>query len=262
MIRLGRNAITVLLTTVISLSDGLVNPLVIFDVDGTLCDTLAVDDECFCATASNMLGVQVGSSSWEGSPHVTDSGILQWLWTSHLGRSPAPQEVEAFIARFEAALTHELQRAPERFGAIEGALPLLSLLEEQGWSYAFATGGWGRTARLKLQAAGLPVASLLASADDSHDRCEIFRLAETRAVARSGAPFDRTVLVGDGAWDVRVAAQLGWPIVGVGQGQRAARLRSDGAGTVLPDFMDLERVLAGLRASTVPREPAKGLISS
>lgn len=228
-------------------------PLVIFDVDGTLCDTLGVDDECFCATASTMLGVPVESSTWEDSPHITDSGIVEWLWTRHLGRLPTRQEVDAFVARFETALGHELQRAPERFGAIAGALPLLGHLEEQGWRFAFATGGWGRTARLKLQAAGLPVASLLASADDSHDRCEIFRLVGTRAVERAGMPPNRTVLVGDGTWDVRVAARLGWPMVGVGQGQRAARLRSEGASTILPDFVDRDGVLAGLRDSAIPR---------
>lgn len=228
-------------------------PLAIFDVDGTLCDTVAVDDECFCATAATLLGVPLGAVSWEDSLHVTDSGILEWLWTRHLERSPAPQDVDEFIASFEAALNHELQRTPERFVAIAGALPLLDHLEDQGWSFAFATGGWGRTARLKLQSAGLPVAPLLASADDSHDRCQIFRLAETRAIARVGAPFDRTVLVGDGAWDVRVAAQLGWPMIGVGQGQRAARLRSAGAGTILPDFADRDRVLASLSESAIPQ---------
>lgn len=227
--------------------------LAIFDIDGTLCDTLAVDDECFCATVATLLGVPIALSSWEDSPHLTDSGILDWLWTRHLGRSPEQQEIATFIARFEAALVNEAHRAPERFGAIAGALDLLGHLEEQGWSFAFATGGWGRTARLKLQAAGLPVGSLLASADDSRDRCEIFKLGGTRAVARAGAPFDRTVLLGDGAWDVRVAAQLGWPMVGVGWGPRAALLGSNGASTVLPDFADREKVLAALSNSAVPR---------
>jgi len=239
-----------------------VKHLVIFDVDGTLCDTLAVDDECFCTTASTLLGVPVESATWEDSPHITDSGIVEWLWTCHLGRSPIPQEVEAFIANFEAALAHELQRAPERFVPIRGALPLLAYLEEQGWSFAFATGGWGRTARLKLQAAGLPVASLLASADDSYDRCEIFRLAEARAIARAGAPPARTVLVGDGAWDVRVAARLGWPMVGVGRGPRAASLRSEGASTILPDFADRDGVLAGLRDSVIPGATAASFFGS
>ena len=70
-----------------------VKHLVIFDVDGTLCDTLSVDDECFCATASTLLDVSI--ESWEGSPHITDSGILEWLWTRHLGRSPTRQEIDA-----------------------------------------------------------------------------------------------------------------------------------------------------------------------
>jgi len=231
------------------------NPLVIFDVDGTLCDTVSVDDECYGVTASAMLGLQVGSSSCVDSPHITDLGIAEWLWARHLGRLPSGQEIEEFVARFEASLGLELRRAPERFRAIAGAPQLLGHLEEKGWRFAFATGGWGRTARLKLEAAGLPVASLLASSDDSHDRFEIFRLAESRAVASSGAPFARTILVGDGIWDVHVAARLGWSMVGVGSGQRATRLRSEGAGVVLSDFSDLERVSAALLACAVISRP-------
>lgn len=227
--------------------------LAIFDVDGTLCDTFGVDDECFCVTASAMLGVQLQLSSWEDSPHITDLGIVEWLWRRHLGRLPARQEIDVFVASFEAALGHQLQRAPERFGAITGASQFLGYLEETGWRFAFATGGWGKTARLKLQAARLPVASLLASSDDSHDRYEIFSLAETRAVALSGAPPSRTVLVGDGTWDVRVASRLGWPMVGVGCGQRAARLRDEGASVVIPDFADRDMVVAGLMDCAVPR---------
>lgn len=228
------------------------NPLVIFDVDGTLCDTLGVDDECFCATASAMLGVPVELSSWVNSPQITDRGIVEWLWTRHLGRLPSEEETEEFVARFEAALRLELRRAQERFRAIAGAPQLLGHLEEKGWRFAFATGGWGRTARLKLQAAGLPVASLLASSDDSHERFEIFSLAQSRAAANSGAPFAGTILVGDGVWDVQVAARLEWSMVGVGSGQRAARLRSEGASVVLSDFSDLDRVAAALSACAIP----------
>lgn len=222
------------------------NGLVIFDVDGTLCDTVGVDDQCFCVAASAMLGLEVELSTWEGSPHISDLGIVEWLWERHLGRLPVRQEVEAFVARFEAALGHELRCAPERFSALAGAPQILGPLQEEGWRFVFATGGWRKTALLKLQAAGFSVAPLLASSDDSHDRTEIFRLAETRAVAMGESP-NRTVLVGDGIWDVRVAARLGWAFVGVGRGQRAVRLREEGASVVIPDFTDREMVLAGLR---------------
>ena len=78
--------------------------LVIFDVDGTLCDTSSVDDECFCATASATLGTRIELSTWEDSPHITDLGIVEWLWLRLLGRTPARKEIDAFVAKFEAAL--------------------------------------------------------------------------------------------------------------------------------------------------------------
>ena len=109
------------------------------------------------------------------------------------------------------------------------------------------------TARLKLKAAGLPVASLLASSDDSRDRFELFSLAKSRAVAISGTLPNRTVLVGDGTWDVRVARRLGWSFVGVGRDRSVARLRDEGADFVIPDFADRDVVFAGIRDCGVPR---------
>ena len=234
-----------------------VNTLVIFDVDGTLCDTTSVDDECFCATASAALDVRLRSSAWEESPHITDSGIVEWLWKRHRGRSPTSQEVETFAAQFKAALARELDRDPSRFIAIRGAAPFLAILVESGLRIAFATGGWGETARLKLRAAGLPIGLLLASSDDSHDRSEIFNVARARAVAMSPIQPDRTVLVGDGIWDIRVARRFEWPFVGVGGGRRGELLRHAGARSVIPDFADPEAKLAVLSDCEVPRDPMR-----
>ena len=231
--------------------------LVIFDVDGTLCDTCDVDDVGFCAVAAEMLGAPVPPSSWKAAPDITDAGILAWLWHRHRGRGPTPEEREAFVAGFESVLARELRRASGRSLAMAGAAQLLGRLAATGWNFAFATGGWGRTARLKLRTAGLPVEPLLASSDDSPDRAEIFRLAGDRAAARSGAPHARSVLVGDGIWDVRVAAHLGWPLLGIARGERAQRLREEGASAVVPDFQDLNAVLGLLLGCEVPRRPRR-----
>jgi phosphoglycolate phosphatase-like HAD superfamily hydrolase len=229
--------------------------LVIFDVDGTLCDTCEVDDVCFCEVAAEMLGVPIPPSSWKAAPDITDAGILAWLWHRHRGRGPTEEERAGFVAGFKLVLARELWRGSDRFGAIAGAARLLARLAETGWDVAFATGGWGRTARLKLRAAELPVEPLLASADDSANRPEIFRLARERAAARDGAPHVRSVLVGDGVWDVRVATELGWPVLGVGRGEREGRLREEGARAVVPDFQDADAVLDLLTGCEVPRPP-------
>jgi len=229
----------------------MVKPLVIFDVDGTLCDTFSVDDRCFCATASKMLGVRLDRTSWEGAPHITDAGILAWLWERHVGRAPSWAETHAFIAAFEVSLRIEYGRASEQFRPIVGAIELLDQLDTHGWVYAIATGGWRKTARMKLRAAGLWSDRLFASADDSQNRQEIFRLAAARAVSGLAQPPPHlTVLVGDGTWDAAVAASCGWAFVGVAQGLRASRLQDVGVTGVIPNLMngdEVERVLSSCK---------------
>jgi phosphoglycolate phosphatase-like HAD superfamily hydrolase len=145
-----------------------------------------------------------------------------------------------FAAQFEAALHAELANSPAQFREIPGAFRLLAYLEELGWNFACATGGWARTARLKLQAAHLPTHALLASSDDSADRLTIFSLARDRARRAE----EGVVLVGDGAWDVKVARTFGWSFVGVGRNARETMLRTSGARAVIPDFSELQNVVA------------------
>lgn len=224
------------------------NHLVLFDVDGTLCDTCEVDGECFWGAAQEFLPIPVGGPDWEDFPLVTDSGIADELWRRHLGRAPTIDEVEGFAGAFLGRLQAALTESPERFRAIRGAANLFDALSNTASTrFAFATGGWSRSAKLKLRAAGLPVERLLASADDSMHRTEIFRLARERALS-SLAPSTptRTILIGDGTWDVAVAAELGWSFIGIAQGQREAELRAAGATVVVPDYADLERVTAAL----------------
>lgn len=119
---------------------------------------------------------------------------------------------------------------------------------------ALATGGWGPSARLKLAAAALDEPGLvLACSSDAPTRPEILQLALRRARERSGADFDRVVSVGDAAWDVRAAAEVGWPFVGVGRGVRARALREAGAAIVVADFSDRAAVYEALEVATEER---------
>jgi len=228
--------------------------LAIFDIDGTLCDTFDVDDECFCEAATEALNAPVALSPWEGSPHLTDAGIAEWLWNQYLKRSPTSEELQTLGDAYESALCRELQHAPHRFSVIRGVPSLLKRLFTAKWDIAIATGGWSRLARLKLAAARIPEELLLASSDDSPDRSEIFHLAQERAAKRRGESYAKTVLIGDGISDVRVAAANGWCLLGVGKGDRAERLLAEGATVVLEDFLDLSRVLDLFEHCSRPEE--------
>jgi phosphoglycolate phosphatase-like HAD superfamily hydrolase len=229
-----------------------VSRLAVFDIDGTLTDTNAVDDECFVSAVGGVLGVDVASLGWSEAPHITDAALLRWLAARHRGRLPAPEEVEAVRRRFLESLREAARVTPERFCAVAGAQSVFGELRARGWHVALATGAWRESAQLKLDAIALDAEGVvLASSSDADTRGEILGLALERATAAAGA-FERVVSVGDGVWDVRAAAALRWPFVGIGAGARAARLRAAGASHVLRDLSDITLLCDALERASIP----------
>src|SRR5438093_11275398 len=84
--------------------------LVMFDIDGTLTETMKVDEECFVRSFKDVFGFADIDTDWSHYPRTTDSGIFHDVFTSRIGRSPAAQEVSRFRQHFihllAAALSH------------------------------------------------------------------------------------------------------------------------------------------------------------
>ena len=81
---------------------------------------------------------------------------------------------------------------------------------------AIATGGWAETALIKLAAIGVNLDGIgFASSSDAHQRTKIMDLAAQRAL-RGVVPTTRTYL-GDGAWDQRASAELGYRFIAIGR---------------------------------------------
>lgn len=228
--------------------------LAIFDLDGTLLQTSAVDDECYAQAVADLFGIRDISTDWGSYSDSTDAGILDDLLRGHFGRSMTLDDVHAHQRRFVELLEAVARRSPDRFAPTKGARDVMGLLRSAGWVCALATGGWRPSALLKLRVAGLDVASLPAAfADDHRSREGIIRCAMERAGwpamttgSRDGqaSPTTRAVYIGDGVWDVRAARSVGIGFVGVASGERATRLRHAGALRVIDDLAELERVLA------------------
>jgi phosphoglycolate phosphatase-like HAD superfamily hydrolase len=211
--------------------------LVMFDIDGTLVDSEDFDGELYAASVRAVLGVKL-DRDWDRYEHVSDRGIVEQLL-----RDRRIEERAALAERvqwhFVALVRGHLARHGLRIREIPGARELVErLLSLPGVRVAVATGGWEETARLKLRHVGIDDERLaLASSSDAAARTAIMRLAAQRALR--GASAHRTTYFGDGAWDRRASAELGYDFVAVGRATEHA-VRYD-------DLRATETILAELR---------------
>jgi phosphoglycolate phosphatase-like HAD superfamily hydrolase len=217
--------------------------LVMFDIDGTLAETMKVDEACFVRSFEDVFGFVNIDTDWSHYPHTTDSGIFKDVFTSRAGRAPTAQDVSQFRQHFIQLLAATSSQSP--FAPVAGARRLLSRLAQDGsHRVSLVTGGWRDSARLKMASAGMCFDEHpAASADDALDRESIMTLSMQRAAERYGESFACTVYVGDGVWDARACRRVGIPFIGIGTGSRAAQLSAEGAVCVFPDFTDADMFL-------------------
>lgn len=217
--------------------------LVIFDIDGTLTRTVDLDTEAYAAAFRRTFGAALPSLDWASYLNATESGVATEAATVVLGRSPEPAELGAMQDEFVILLSEAMAGLPPAELEIPGARRLLQRLVDEGHHVALATGCWRRSAEAKLRAAGLDLTGLpMATADDAVQRKAIMSIAAARA---GHDPEGRHVYVGDGLWDMRAAAALGWEFIGVGPS--GCRLEQNGVRRLVPHFGD-ERVVSELLA--------------
>lgn len=229
--------------------------LVLFDLDGTLTESFALDATVFLDTVRKTFGFHDISEDWASYRHVTGAGVLREIFEARLGRPPTHEEVGRVQSRLIASLRVGIEEAGG-IKPIPGAVEMLMRLvgSPSEYAVALASGNWAAVARLLLDSAGLRADGVPAAySDDATTREDICRLARQRAEEQHGRTFERVVYVGDGTWDVRAAEALGYGFVGIGRGAAAAKLREAGAAEVRPDFQDAEAFLVAVgRAARSP----------
>jgi phosphoglycolate phosphatase-like HAD superfamily hydrolase len=219
--------------------------LVIFDIDGTLTQTMKADEECFVRSLAEVCGFGDVDTDWSRYRHATDSGIFHEIHETRTGRPPSPIEISRFRHYFVDLLARVSSEAA--FAAVTGAPLLLSRLAGSvEHRVALATGAWRDSARLKMASVGLCYDDYpAASGDDALERDSIIRLSMRRAAERYGR-CSTTVCVGDGVWDARACRSVGIPFIGVATDGRASRLSEEGAVYVFPDLSDTDLFLSRL----------------
>ncbi|MDX1381868.1 MAG: hypothetical protein R3233_12140, partial [Xanthomonadales bacterium] len=196
----------------------------LLDIDGTMMPSAAVDNRCYWQAVAAVFGGGDQPRDLGGFRHVTDIGILEeWCQEIHQ-RKPTANEVDGVRRQFLEFLSDARERDASWLAPTPGLTDWLERQRRDRHALAFATGGWGHTARAKLawtpiRADGLP----LVTCDDAPTRTAIMAAARERvAPAGDGVQAD-VVYIGDGAWDESAARKLGWRFVGIGTAPAGAR---------------------------------------
>ena len=185
---------------------------VIFDIDGTLLHSAAVDDALYRQAVRDVLGEVRLRQSLNEYPFVTDTGILrQILKDNDIDSEQDPLE-EIRTTFVELLQAHVTEHGP--FEEIPGATKLLQYLRNSSeHAVAMATGGWRQSAELKLSSAGINFSDIpLVTANDHHERTAIMEIA----LQSLGSAFTSVTYYGDGPWDRDACRALGWEFVAVG----------------------------------------------
>lgn len=184
---------------------------IIFDIDGTLIESMSVDTDLYFYAIQEVLG-DVSVRELGDYDNVTDSGILaQVLDDNNLSHDH--EVISSVKGIFVDGIRRHIE-AVGSFPAIDGAIQFFhSVRESADRRIAVATGGWRESALLKLTSAGFNVDDVpLVTGDDSHSRVEIMRMA----LQQSGGDVGSVTYLGDAEWDRRACQALGWEFVAVG----------------------------------------------
>jgi phosphoglycolate phosphatase-like HAD superfamily hydrolase len=200
-----------------------VKKLLVFDIDGTLTDSVRIHQQSFLKALSDF-GIPSESIGLNNFKHHTDHYIFKQLYAQY-----HPDFSSDVLVKFEEKLTAYIQEE-DPIEEIPGASDLLrNLQRDENTCICFATGSLKGPALLKLNALGLDYAfDLLVCSNDFEEREAIVEKAiEQAQLYYKQNRFDRIISIGDGLWDLRTAKTVGLEFIGIGNTHKS-RLETEG----------------------------------
>lgn len=196
--------------------------LIVFDIDGTLTDSVKPHQSSF-TQALYQMGVPELTRNFSAFRHHTDSFIAKEIYESEMKNDFTPE----LLSEFENHLMKNIQAFP--IPEIKGAGKLIHHLHQNTpFALCFATGSLLKPALYKLETIGVASPELvLVASNEIHSREDIVTKAIHNAhryyqVER----FKRIISVGDGLWDLKTANHLNLKFIGIGSANKELMLQS------------------------------------
>jgi HAD superfamily hydrolase (TIGR01549 family) len=211
---------------------------VIFDLDGTLGDTLPV---CFVAFRRAMQGFS--------NRRYTDEEIRALFGPSEEGiiRRIVPNRWQACLQAYLTAYEEESARTARLFPGIETAL---RLLRGRGHRLAIVTGKGAASAAISLR--DLRLAEYFDVVETGSPEGGVKPQAIKRILLRWGAPPHRVAYVGDAPADMQAAREAG--VIPLGAAWAATACADElRAASPLETFRSVEHFIAWIEAHVEPR---------
>lgn len=215
--------------------------LILFDIDGTLLDSIKIDDFCFKSTFKKLHHIDLSNAEWNDFKHVTDLGLTKEIFEKYLNKQPSYSEIDAIKSEFIKQISSKTKEITQ----IKGAFEFLELVDSHNdLTIAIATGGWKETAVLKCKAIGIDLDMyVVGSSNDHYDRSRIIQISMDKALKEYRQNFfDSVVYFGDGIWDFEATGKLGINFIGV-DSKNDGTLKNAGCKTVIRDFSNPVNIL-------------------
>jgi beta-phosphoglucomutase-like phosphatase (HAD superfamily) len=198
------------------------NKLIIFDIDGTLTDSVAAHQKAFTAALYD-LGVKTIDRNFKAYKHHTDSYIASVIYENDSHEKFKIAKVELF----EQYLTAHLLQV--KINEILGAKKLIEqLVSEEEFGICYATGSLLKPAIYKLDSIGIQydVQQLVASNKIMERENIVLQAIENAKKLYNINKFERIISIGDGLWDLKTANNLGIEFIGIGNTNKDILLKN------------------------------------
>ena len=222
------------------------NKLVVFDIDGTLTDSLKLYHKVVIKCLKDMKIEEVNTDFFSYKYH-TDSYTLKVNYENFFNKKYHVK----LLDEFENRLFNELQKYPKTI-EIKGAKKCVDDLLSYGFAIAFATGSLPKPAELKLQHCDIWYdKSLIATSKISFAREPfVLQAIENSKSYYKNNKFEHIYSVGDGIWDLETAQKLNLEFIGIGL-RNKDKLLEMGCKTYFDDLSELADFLISMDANSV-----------